>query len=132
MKRIIRPGGTRGSLFKQVARMRLQDATVLLQCDRYSGAIYLAGYALECLLKWAITQRRECVYLPAELETHELDILLLQAGLGERLRREGVLRNMFAALADSWGPELRYMARVPAPREAQGGGKALPGDFQRV
>jgi hypothetical protein len=99
--------------------MRLQDASVLLQYERYPGAIYLAGYALECLLKWAITQRRECVYLPAELETHELDILLLHAGLGECLGREGALRNMFAALADSWGPELRYMARIPAPREAE-------------
>ena len=119
MKRTIRPGGTRGTIFKEVARLRLEDAELLLERQRYPGAIYLAGYALECLLKWAITERLECLYLPAELETHELDILLLQAGLGDSLRREGALRIMFAALADSWGPELPYLARAPAPKEAE-------------
>jgi HEPN domain-containing protein len=119
MKRTIPPGGTRGTVFKQVAQLRLEDASVLLERRRYPGAIYLAGYALECLLKWAITQRQQFVYLPAEFETHDLDTLLLEAGLGESLRHEGALRSMFAALADSWGPELRYLARAPKPKEAE-------------
>jgi tRNA U34 5-methylaminomethyl-2-thiouridine-forming methyltransferase MnmC len=90
----------------------------LLREKRYAGAIYLAGYAVECLLKWAITRRQQRIHLPAELEIHSLDTLLLEAGLAEALHREKALRSVFAALADSWGPELRYLARAPEPREA--------------
>jgi len=38
--------------------------SVLFEARRYRGAIYLAGYAVECLLKWAITERCEITYLP--------------------------------------------------------------------
>jgi HEPN domain-containing protein len=33
------------------ARRRLEDARVLLKCYRYDGARYLAGFAVECVLK---------------------------------------------------------------------------------
>ena len=117
-KRTIQPGATRGTVFKQVAQVRLGDAGTLLEKKRYAGAIYLAGYAVECLLKWAITRRRAWVYLPAELEIHHLDTLLMEAGLAEDLHNEGVLRVIYAALADRWGPELRYLAKSPEPRDA--------------
>jgi hypothetical protein len=69
-------------------------------------------------LKWAITQRQQRIYLPAQCETHNLDVLLLEAGLAEALHRETMLRNIFAALADSWGPELRYLSKAPEPKVA--------------
>ncbi len=50
-QRSITPGGTRGTLFREVARVRLEDAGVLLAQRRQGGAVYLAGYAVECLLK---------------------------------------------------------------------------------
>jgi HEPN domain-containing protein len=127
-KRTIQPGGTRGTVFKAAARARLEDAGVLLREKRYAGAIYLAGYAVECLLKWAITRRQQRLHLPAEFEIHSLDRLLLEAGLAEALHRETAVRDTFAALADSWGPELRYLARAPEPREAD----QLYGDTSRV
>jgi len=105
-------------VFRAAARARLEDAGVLLREKRYAGAIYLAGYAVECLLKWAITRRQQRTHLPAELEIHNLDTLLLEAGLAEALHRETTVRSIFAALADSWGPELRYLARAPESREA--------------
>ena len=105
-------------MFRAVARVRLEDAAVLLEQKRYAGAIYLAGYAVECLLKWAITRRRECVYLASEFETHNLDTLLLEAGLAANLYQGSVLGDSFAALADSWGPELRYLAKAPESRTA--------------
>src|SRR2546423_12816201 len=118
-RRTIQAGGARGTVFKQVAYVRREDAGVLLEKKRYAGAIYLAGYALECLLKWAITRRAEGLYLPAEMEIHELDELLFEAGLADHLQREAALRNMFAVLADSWGPELRYLAKAPTAKEAE-------------
>jgi hypothetical protein len=91
---------------------------VLLREKRYAGAIYLAGYAVECLLKWTITRRVECVYLPANLEIHDLDLLLIEAGLERALKKEAGLRAVFWALAEGWGPELRYLAKAPAAAEA--------------
>jgi hypothetical protein len=63
-ERKIGRGGTRGSVFRVVAAERLRDAEVLLNQDRPGGAVYLAGYALECALKWAVTRHVEKVYLP--------------------------------------------------------------------
>src|SRR5438270_7276828 len=93
--RRIGPGGTRGTIFNEVARLRLGDAAVLLDKKRFAGAIYLAGYAVECLLKWAITRRRECVYLPGKFEIHDLGALLTEAGLQPILREETELRDVF-------------------------------------
>ena len=38
-------------LFRRVAEERLGDAKVLLSAGRETGAVYLAGYAVECALK---------------------------------------------------------------------------------
>jgi len=71
------------------------------------------------LLKWAVTKRRASIYLPAEFEIHDLDTLLLSAGLAGHLQSEAGLGDMFAGLADGWGPELRYLAKPPEAREAE-------------
>jgi hypothetical protein len=39
------------------SRHRYEDATFLQQCGRWNGAIYLAGYAIECSLKSLICYR---------------------------------------------------------------------------
>ena len=118
--RQIAPGGTGGTAFREVARVRRTDADVLLANQRYRGAIYLAGYAIECLLKWAVTQRRDVVYLPAELETHDWDTLLPETGLAVRLQAEAAMVGVYTELAESWGPELRYLTKDPKPGEARG------------
>ena len=118
-KRIIQTGRTRGTAFKHVARVRLEDAAVLLGKNRFSGAIYLAGYAVECLLKWAVTEHRECIYLPAELEIHILQTLLQEAGLQPWLRRHVKLETAFCGLSKSWGPKLRYLTKEPEPKHAK-------------
>src|SRR5437867_1425356 len=110
-RRRIAPGGTRGSVFREVARIRRDDAAVLFGARRYRGAIYLAGYAVECLLKWAVTQRCGITYLPEELETHRWDTLLPEAGLATSLRANPALRVVYSELAELWGPELRYLSK---------------------
>src|SRR2546429_5719031 len=118
-KRTIQPGGSRGTLFESAARSRLEDAAVLLEHERFSGAIYLAGYALECLLKWAVTRRRNLVYLPAELETHDYERLLHETGLLPQLARRPIIQAFFNELAQSWAPELRYLTRPVRKQEAE-------------
>lgn len=65
-KRRVSPGGTRATVFREVARIRRDDGAVLFEARRYRGALYLGGYAIECLLKWAATRRHGLTYLPAE------------------------------------------------------------------
>src|SRR5262249_25092596 len=110
-KRTIEPGGSRGTLFEHVARTRLEDAAVLLEQERLSGAIYLAGYAIECLLKWAVTRYQQVIYLPAELGTHNWRKLLSESGLQRKLTADAAVEVSFNRLAASWGPDLRYLAR---------------------
>lgn len=118
-QRTITPGGTRGTLFREVARVRLEDAGVLLAQRRQGGAVYLAGYAVECLLKWAITERLEEAYLPAEFETHDLDELLTAAGLHNSIKQDRQLWAAYSSLSESWGPELRYLAKAPKQIDAE-------------
>lgn len=103
-------GGTRGTLFRKLADMRLQDARVLLKNDRYHGALYLAGYSVECALKWAITRRMDKTYLPAHLEIHDLQKLMGESGLARHLMKEPAIAPLFSALVDEWGPQGRYAA----------------------
>ena len=45
--------------FQQLADDRISDATALLAAQRWSGAYYLAGYAIECALKSCVVRRVE-------------------------------------------------------------------------
>ena len=83
------------------------------------GCIGKCSIAIECLLKWAITQRHDVLYLPAEFETHDWDVLLPEAGLLNSLKLNHTLRSMYAELAELWGPELRYSTREPSRRDAE-------------
>lgn len=118
MKGKRRKGTTRGTLFRDLAKMRLLDAEVLLKGRRNEGAVYLAGYAVECALKWAITERDESVYLDEALETHDLDILLKASGLAPYMAEESKIRPLFSALADGWGPQGRYSGKRLTANEA--------------
>jgi len=79
-------GGTRGTVFRAIAEQRMLDAKTLLNSRRYNGAIYLAGYAIECHLKYGYCARKEEIYLPATCETHSWDFLIEAAGLSADLR----------------------------------------------
>lgn len=90
--------------------MRLDDAGALLAKQRYHGALYLAGYSVECALKWAITRKRGTTYLPGEFEIHDLDKLMGESGLARQLQNDHSMPRLFSALADEWGPHGRYDA----------------------
>ncbi len=81
-------GGTRGKVFSVVARLRIKDAECLLANRRNNGAIYLAGYAVECQLKYAYCQRKDSVYLPGNLEVHDWDRLVNEAGLRKDIKAQ--------------------------------------------
>lgn len=84
------------------------DAKTLLNARRYNGAIYLAGYAIECHLKYRYCARKEEIYLPATCETHSWDFLIEAAGLSADLRTAPKILAIYSALDDQWGSSLRY------------------------
>jgi hypothetical protein len=89
------PGETRLNRqeLQRLAGERLADAQVLVAGQRWSGAYYLAGYAVECALKACVL-----AYIESHMEviftkrryvedcwTHEIEKLVKQAGLGDQL-----------------------------------------------
>ncbi len=92
------------------------DAWSLLKAKRYNGAVYLAGYAIECHLKYCYCARKGEVYLPASCETHSWDYLVEAAGLSTDLRTAPKILAVYSALDDQWGSSLRYRMK-PYPQK---------------
>ncbi|MCI0694905.1 hypothetical protein L0337_23215 [candidate division KSB1 bacterium] len=107
----------RASVYRQAALARLAEAEYLKQAHP-SGAIYLGGYVVECMLKWAICQRKGTIYLEdlpdqhlAERLTgargHDLDFLLRVSGLRPLLESDDKLYIAFNQVS-IWSVHLRY------------------------
>jgi len=97
---------------------RRLDADALFAERRYTGSVYMAGYAVERILKAAICRRRGETYLPREDETHDLTLLLYRSGLGAALAGSDVGRA-FDDLASRWTTSLRYTGSRGRASEAR-------------
>ena len=73
-----------------IANERLIDAETLLNANRYDGAVYLCGYAIEIALKHKVCQTLNWAGFPAtnkefekykSLRTHDLNVLLSFTGI---------------------------------------------------
>jgi HEPN domain-containing protein len=77
--------------FRELARIRLIEAKVLLDSGHYDGAYYLCGYAVECALKASIARKTSRHDFPPkpnlvrDMYTHNVRDLVFQAGLRETL-----------------------------------------------
>jgi len=79
--------------------------------NRFDGAVYICGYAVEVILKRKICQRLNWAEYPISdsyksFKTHNLDVLLHLSG------KEAILKSKCLAewsfVFDLWNPELRY------------------------
>lgn len=120
---------TRGTVFKQVARLRAGESRVLLDRGHELGAVYLAGYAVECQLKYAVCERNGLTELPSAVQfspdqkiknlyVHRWSILLVAAQLQRSLSRQVKMEALFSKLDELWGPGLRYRTKRFKPNEA--------------
>ena len=101
---------------QELADSRAAEALALLQLGHFSGAYYLAGYALECGLKALIAGGFEAGVIPdkklvQQIYTHKLHELLKLAGIegeGKELadRQPAFKENWLIAL--DWNEESRY------------------------
>ncbi|MDB5337830.1 MAG: hypothetical protein JWN70_3449 [Planctomycetaceae bacterium] len=101
---------------------RLDDAKALLDAARWRGAMYLAGYSIECLLKAKLMkifdcqnlldleddlQRRHLLAENATIFTHQLESLLRLTNGLHRLRQNIQLWPLFN-MVNRWMPAWRY------------------------
>jgi len=97
---------------------RIEDARALLAANRWSGAYYLAGYALECALKscvLAYIERTGIIFEDKKYAekcwTHDIEELVKQAGLEvERDKSAGANLNLGHnwLIAKDWSESSRY------------------------
>lgn len=116
----------------KAAKHRMDDARALLNAVRWRGAMYMAGYAVECLLKTKLMRMFDCRHL-SELEeelqrrrvlsaqatvfTHQLELLLRLTNGIDRLRQNEEHWRMFN-LVNRWVPAWRYTADESNPDDA--------------
>jgi HEPN domain-containing protein len=111
---------------------RLDDTRVLFNAGRWRGVMYMAGYAVECLLKAKLMQKYSCRTLH-ELEDelqrrgilaehttvfiHHLELLLRLTQPLDQLRQHRMLWPQFA-LVNRWIPAWRYTADMANRQDA--------------
>ena len=114
------------------SRQRLADAQALLNASRWRGAMYMAGYSVECLLKTKLLYIYDCKnlralddvlrqrsILPAHATvfTHQLeDLLRLTPGYNRLIRNREML-PLFNKV-NQWTPNWRYTSKSTHRREA--------------
>lgn len=117
----------------KAGKHRMDDARALMNAVRWRGAMYMAGYSIECLLKTKLMRRFDCHHL-RELEeelrrrgalpthatifTHQLEVLLRLTGGLDRLRQNEPLWRLFN-IVNRWVPAWRYTADLSNRDDAE-------------
>lgn len=119
------PASIEARLYYRCALQRHDDAQVLLRADHTTGAVYLAGYGVECILKALILSGLALAARVVMLDSfrgaraHDYEWLRtqhLQNG-GARFPRE--ITEAFT-LVNDWSTDLRYLPRTLRIEEAEG------------
>jgi len=118
------PTSPNARLFYRVAKQRFEDAEFLLDADRTTAAVYLAGYSVECILKALI--------LSVVPRVQESDTSALFCG--SQAHDFGWLRRLYAesggqglppslvphfARVNTWSTDMRYSPGTIALRDAK-------------
>jgi HEPN domain-containing protein len=104
---------------QDLARLRVEEARVLLEAGRWDGAYYLGGYAVECALKACIAKRVRRHDFPdrdlaIQSYTHNLSQLVRVAGLEPTLQAALASTPALAvnwAIVKDWAERSRYERR---------------------
>ena len=104
------------TVLQQLARLRLQEAKLLAREQHFSGAYYVAGYAIECALKACIAAQFRENEIPDrkfvnDIYTHDLGKLLGLAGLEEELttaRQRDTELDQRWSIVKNWDEKSRY------------------------
>jgi hypothetical protein len=116
------PGEAR--LYYRAAKQRHDDSQLLLQAGRTTGAVYLAGYTVECFLKALVLAgvapglRRQLLGEFRGSRAHDIEWL---RALYRRHVRAAIPRDVTRHLSRvaSWSTDLRYAAGLIRSRDAE-------------
>ena len=118
------PNAPEARPFYRSARQRFEDAEFLLAAERTTGAIYLAGYGVECMLKALILSLGSPSARPTILATfrgaqaHDYDWLRRQySELGGQTFPPATLKQFI--LVNTWTTDLRYDSGTARRRDAE-------------
>jgi HEPN domain-containing protein len=97
---------------QKLANLRIEEAEALLKARKYSGAYYLAGYAVECALKACIAKKTKRHDWPnkdlvSKCFTHDIERLLDLAGLKPLLPSDPAFQINWGIVKD-WSEQDRY------------------------
>jgi HEPN domain-containing protein len=110
-------------LYSLVAQQRYEEAEILFNNRRTNGCIYLAGFAVECILKSLILanttdrQRPKVVIALKVKYGHALDALRKEAARRGIHKQRSVLEE-FRRL-NTWNNNLRYSPGIQSMEDAQ-------------
>lgn len=117
------PQATEARRFYRAGKLRLVDARLLLEGERTTGAVYLAGYTVECLLKALLLDgvsagvRREVLREFRGSRAHSIEWLR-----GLYRQRVGMAVpsaiNRHLTRVASWSTDLRYESTLMRRSEA--------------
>jgi hypothetical protein len=112
---------------QQLSNERIEDARVLIVANRWAGAYYLAGYALECALKscvLAYIDRTGIIFQDKKYAqncwTHDIEDLVRQAGLNiERDKAAGtsIALGQHWLIVKDWSESSRYLMSTQVQAE---------------
>jgi HEPN domain-containing protein len=116
----------------KAGKHRMDDARALLNATRWRGAMYMAGYSVECLLKTKLMHIYDCRHLrdleeelqgrgllaaEATIFTHRLELLLRLTNSIDRLRQNEEHWRLFN-MVNRWIPAWRYTADLSNSEDA--------------
>ncbi len=102
---------------REVAEARLKEAETLFKAKHYAGAIYLAGYAVECYLKVAICVTMHWSEMRETFKTHDLELLMLHSGFDYKLQENAKLVESFAKIKETWAFDREKSVRYKTPSD---------------
>jgi hypothetical protein len=106
------PADINARRYYRVAYQRLDDGMALLEISRPRAAIYLTGYAVECILKALLLMSTPAGERAKVLATFRgavaHNVEWLRDRLVQRIGRLPVDENRHVSLVSSWSTDLRY------------------------
>jgi hypothetical protein len=111
------PGSSEARLYYRCARHRHEDALVLQKNERTTGAVYLAGYGVECIIKALILEglapaaRKDMLESFRGARAHDYEWLRTQYRLGGGARFPKEINEAFT-LVQAWSTDMRYMPQT--------------------
>jgi HEPN domain-containing protein len=118
------PSSKESRLFYRCAGQRFEEAEILLEAGKHTGAIYLAGYGIECMLKALVLSsvpRSSLAVVKGMFRgnrAHEYEWLKSEYRVRSGTTFPSEI-TLYFALVEGWSTDLRYEPGTLATKDAE-------------